>query len=743
MKKLLLTFAVAAVGLSASAQDITQSFTKNFGLPTCTNSSYPTEADTATDSDTGITYTVLGAGFNSGGYLSILGSTRATNLPEGETSYISWTLPIDCQEVEITTSKSTGAGIVNFYAGDNAISQENGGVITATTQTESTFTVKIPEEYQKAGTVYKLKQAGAPNLAITKMVYVEAESDDVAVARPSISFDSTTNTVTIVCETEGANIFYTTNGDEPSTTSTKYNDAFTISENTTVKAIAELNNQLSSVASLFCTYYGTYDGFEAYIAAAPATGGKVTGDLTAIYQNGTSLYMTDNKGGYILVYGSLSNFISEEIVNGDAFTYVEGTYTTYGGLPEMKPTGISEKTAGTAIEPETITVSDLADATLSSYVKIEQVTISDATANNNYTITDTEGNSAVLHNSFYNTISVPTDDAYYTIVGFVNVYNSTPQITPISIEEYVAPVEPGEVAAPAISFDSTTNTVSIACDEEDAVIYYTIDGETPDNTSTEYEAPFAIKETVTVKAIAYVGDNASQVVSRTCTYYGTYDNYVEFVEANPSNGGKIEGPITIIYVNGTNIYTIDSEDNYMLLYGKKLEAEVEVGNGSVLSYVEGTYSPYNGLPEIRPTAFGELSEGTPVEPILITLDKVEDTDLNAYVKIENVKITLDNGRYYTMTDDEDNTATLYNTFYNSFTVPTTENYCTVEGFVAVYNDSYQISPISIVEEEESAIGSLNNAVEGENVIYTLQGVRVNNPAKGGIYIINGKKVLVK
>ena len=49
-----------------------------------------------------------------------------------------------------------------------------------------------------------------------------------------------------------------------------------------------------------------------------------------------------------------------------------------------------------------------------------------------------------------------------------------------------------------------------------------------------------------------------------------------------------------------------------------------------------------------------------------------------------------------------------------------------------------------VTEDVSAVKSIDSEINGVEVIYNLQGVRVNrNNMTPGIYIINGKKVAVK
>jgi hypothetical protein len=45
--------------------------------------------------------------------------------------------------------------------------------------------------------------------------------------------------------------------------------------------------------------------------------------------------------------------------------------------------------------------------------------------------------------------------------------------------------------------------------------------------------------------------------------------------------------------------------------------------------------------------------------------------------------------------------------------------------------------------DPTAIDSIATDNAGDNVIYDLQGRRVTTPAKKGMYIVNGKKVVMK
>ena len=66
------------------------------------------------------------------------------------------------------------------------------------------------------------------------------------------------------------------------------------------------------------------------------------------------------------------------------------------------------------------------------------------------------------------------------------------------------------VEAPTIT-NNYDGTISLSTTATDATIYYTTNGDTPDNTSTEYSSDFSLGDATVIKAIAYIGSDYSDV----------------------------------------------------------------------------------------------------------------------------------------------------------------------------------------------------------------------------------------
>ena len=141
---------------------VTQEFTTGLGFPEGSNNVVK-EATEFTATDTEITYEIYGCYVNSG-YLMVNSKTY-------KEAYISWKLDQPMLELVITTTSGCSENVNNFanvYADGNLVEKVFVGVHDAV------ITVKIPTEYQGAGTVYKVEadvEAGA-NEQFASFTYV-------------------------------------------------------------------------------------------------------------------------------------------------------------------------------------------------------------------------------------------------------------------------------------------------------------------------------------------------------------------------------------------------------------------------------------------------------------------------------------------------------------------------------------------------------------------------------------------
>ena len=83
------------------------------------------------------------------------------------------------------------------------------------------------------------------------------------------------------------------------------------------------------------------------------------------------------------------------------------------------------------------------------------------------------------------------------------------------------------VEAPEIT-NNFDGTISLSTTTTGATIYYTINGDTPDNTSTQYSSAFSLGDATVIKAISYLGSESSGVTTYNVPKYTkpiiTFDN---------------------------------------------------------------------------------------------------------------------------------------------------------------------------------------------------------------------------
>lgn len=451
-----------------------------------------------------------GNGFRTYGTYFMLGQNGAyIELP-------TFTNPI---EKIVVTGNSGGSSKVTwniFKKGENS----DAAVSTAATGcTNDAYTFNI--DPVEANVVYRLKVTSAANLQIKAIKIYYGEAPDVAT--PTISGEQNftkSTTVTLGCTTDGASIYYTTDGTTPSNTSTAYSAPFTLNSSATVKAIAIKGGKSSSVAEKAFTKIEALTTMDAIFTKATAVGTTAT-DVYITFNNwvvtgvkGSNAYVTDGTKG-LIIYQSSHGFVVGNKLSGTVACKVQ----LYKGSSEITSltkttTGLTVTTGGTVtpVELNASGISALTGVNTGSVIKISGEC---TTSNDNYYIAGVQ-----LYNTLF-TYENPTAGKNYNCTGVYVQYNSTKEILPRSKADIEEIAEEGAPEAPTFSPAAGTYTsvqsVEISSTTQGATIYYTTDGTTPTSASTEYTAAVSVGETMTIKAIAIKNSIESTVATAAYT----------------------------------------------------------------------------------------------------------------------------------------------------------------------------------------------------------------------------------
>lgn len=280
---------------------------------------------------------------------------------------------------------------------------------------------------------------------------VEAGGTPVS-STPTISPASgniTGPTAVTITAAEGASIYYTTNGSEPTNASTVYTAPFNVSATTTVKAIAyETGKNPSSVAT--ATYTLVTANTVANIAALraitlPSTEiYKLTGEVVLTLKSSTrnAKYIQDATGA--IVIDDSSGKITTNYNLGDGITGITGTLALYQNMLQFTPTGDpgAATSAGNSIAPLSVNLADITSDHQAKLVKVSGLTISDIDGGTGVFVASKSYNLNGASNPIIRTqyadldyigTTIPT--APQNIVGVVLVYGTTMQLVPRSLAD--------------------------------------------------------------------------------------------------------------------------------------------------------------------------------------------------------------------------------------------------------------------------------------------------------------------
>ena len=260
-----------------------------------------------------------------------------------------------------------------------------------------------------------------------------------------------TQSITLSCATDGATIYYTTDGTTPSASNgTAYTSAISVSETMTIKAIAIKSDMTDSdVATATYTISLPLSTMEQIFAAATSAGNTATAARIALGNwvvSGVSthhVFVTDGIKGF-MIYQENHGFAVGDILSGTVNCNVQ----LYNGSAEItnltrSTTGLAVTTGGNATVAD-IDLADLAAINTGALVSYENLTCSVTTSGSytNYYLTD--GTTQIqAYSTLYSGLANSLEDGKtYNITGVFVKNNSTKRVNPRNASDIVEVVTP-------------------------------------------------------------------------------------------------------------------------------------------------------------------------------------------------------------------------------------------------------------------------------------------------------------
>ena len=286
-----------------------------------------------------------------------------------------------------------------------------------------------------------------------------------AVKAPVISGESkfTSSTDVSIASELGTSVYYTTDGTDPTTSSTAYSSSFTIDETTTVKAIAVKGSDKSSVASMTFTKINSVATIDELNALGNGMEFVFTGQADVVYVNGSYVYIQDETGSSLIYKSGTGMEKGNVIASG-----WEGKVSIYHNLFEVIPSTTLENAGTGEITYPTLFPIDMAVANMNKVGILKGVNYS-TPSGKNFTIT-TGDQTIVGYNQFNIEISEPEADVIYDIEGVISVRDDNVQFQPISITAHTHNfVEAGRTEPTCLETGSVTKVCECGESQTDEI----------------------------------------------------------------------------------------------------------------------------------------------------------------------------------------------------------------------------------------------------------------------------------
>lgn len=545
----------------------------------------------------------------------------------GQTQYwpsieVTITSPEEGAVIYYTTDGTAPTTSSTRYTGPFTLSGDNG---TATT----VKAIATIEGFDASDVVSATFTANQP----------KADTPVIASADGETTFWPST-TVTISTGQAGATIYYTTDGSEPTTASTRYTGPITLNQSANVKAIAVADGFAPSVVAS-----------ASFVASDPSLQPlKVTHrfDDVNIYAGQPNAQYFFDKSEQDFLAGKVADFgnLSDDQILGHVlplnadiqleFVYDPTVFTGTWNLDRIP------HTANAVDHPTSRRLYILGNSSTASQTSQRtQLVFSSPTGAVIKKLVVFTGKYGSTPSSYApreaNTILTLADDGVTQSITWANSkedknFTWEGETSSLTLENkstsnwYLLGFEveympnTANASTPEIAGDENPflfeRTVTITSADEGASIYYTTDNSEPTENSTRYTQPFTINQTTTVKAIAVVeGKDNSAVSTMTFTKLATHENIRALRQTGTASTQFVtldDAIVTWVSAAGDSI-TIQDNSAEKFSGVLLVQPVTQVGqylkqNDHLSGIVYGTYSPatgqisafrfYNNLPTI-------------------------------------------------------------------------------------------------------------------------------------------------
>ncbi len=379
-----------------------------------------------------------------------------------------------------TYAAAQTVSIKDATAGADVYFTTNGATPT-TASTKYTAPVKVSvSETLKAIAV----APGDTQSAVASAKYTIETPTATPTIAPKAGIYATAQKVTLADTTAGAAIYYTTNGTAPTSASTKYAGAISVSKTETIKAIGIANGHTASgVASAVFTIEPK--------AATPAFSPK-----PGSYTSAQSVAVTDATKGAAIYYTLDGTLPSSSSTHYSAPIKIAATTTLKAIAVASGYSSSLVDTGSYVIESRTATPTLLPRP--GDYSTAQTISLSDATSGATIYYTTNGSPPTTASTKYTAPFKISATTPLKVIAASAGHLNSV-----VTGGIYtIAPAAATPTFAPAPGLYSAAVTVTLADKTPGATIYYTTNGTPATTAATPYTAPFKITASTVVHAIA-------------------------------------------------------------------------------------------------------------------------------------------------------------------------------------------------------------------------------------------------